>query len=192
MGIGNRQINIKPYSALVSNQDWEYNTGGYYWYGEKDSTLYDTFYGFIEKDYSSINISFSKKYNNNQLQKRPTILAPADNSSIFKVGPQSFAVDLNLENTMEGISIVVLDRDMTGELSTYIPGFSILIRTDLTKNIQDNSKFVITKVQKLDEKLYLVEAEFAVNLFDKNGKLYRLEKGFLSLKTSMNVFNGFL
>jgi hypothetical protein len=192
-GIGNRQINIKPYATLLSNQDWEYNTGGYYWYGEKDSTLYDTFYGFTsEKDYTAIKISFSKKYHNNQLKKSPTMLVPADNSSIFKVGPQSFAVDLNLENTMDGISVVVRDQDLREELSSYIPGFSVVIRTSLTKDIQDNSTFEITKVQKLDDKLYLVEAEFAVNLFDKNGKLYRLEKGFLRLKTSMKVFNGFL
>lgn len=191
-GIGNRQINIKPSITLINDQEWEYNTGGFYWYGEKDSLLYDTFYGFTSEDSKNrINISFSRKYHKNALQKVFPVLAPEDNSEIFKVGVQPFAVDLNLENTMDGISIEVKTQELATQLSSYIPAFSIMIRTDLSKNIQNNSRFEITKVQKLDEKFHLIEGRFEVNLFDGTGKLYRLEKGFFRLKTTMKVYNVF-
>jgi hypothetical protein len=185
-GSGNRQINIKPSMALIDGREWEYQTGGFYWYGEKDSLLYDKFYGFNTKDNTStINISFSRKYHRNVLKEVFPVLAPADNSEIFKVGRQPFAIDLNLENTREGISIEVRSQELGGQLSTYIPAFSILIRTDLDMNIQKNSIFEITKVQKLNESLYLLEGNFDVNLFDRSGKLYRLERGFFRFKASM-------
>lgn len=191
-GIGNRQINIKPSATLIADQNWAYDTGGFYWYGEKDSILYDTFYGFSSKDYhNNIKISFSKKYNKNQLHKSSQLLVPDDNFDVFRIGRQSFAVDLNLENTMAGVSIEFQTNEIATQLSSYIPGFSILVKTSLTKDIQDNSQFEIIKVQKLDDKFYLIEAKFEMNLFDKNGKLYRVENGFLRLNTAMKSFNGF-
>jgi len=192
-GIGNRQINIKPSTTLIKGQEWEYNTGGLYWYGEKDSLLYDTFYGFTSLDMKqSINISFSRKYSRNVLKEVFTLFAPADNSEIFKVGLQPFAVDLNLENTMDGISIEVRTPESGAQLSTYIPAFSIMIRTGLSKDIQNDSRFEITRIEKLDEKFQLIEGKFAVNLFDGAGKLYRLENGFFRLKTAMDGYQAFM
>ncbi|NEU07092.1 hypothetical protein GZH53_02095 [Flavihumibacter sp. R14] len=191
-GIGNRQVNIKPYAALLSDRDWEYETGGFYWYGDKDSTLYDTFYGFhSRKDYDTFQISFSKKFHNNQLRKSySTLFVPADNSDLFKLGEQHFAVDLNLENTMDGIS-VEFHQPFKATMTSYIPGFSILINTNLPKTIQDDSRFEITQVKRLDDKYYLIEAKFTVNLFDENAQPYRLENGFLRIKTGMKVFDPF-
>lgn len=191
VGVGNRQINIKPSMTLINDQDWEYKTGGFYWYGEKDSLLYDTFFNLASSDHQNrIHISFSKKYHRNELPLKVfNVFVPSDNSKIFKAGLQAFAVDLNLENTMDGISIEVSTQDLKGHLSTYMPAFSILIRTDLTKDIQENSRFEITKVQKLNEKLHLLEGRFEVNLFDDTGKLYKLEKGFFRFTVTMKAFN---
>lgn len=191
VGVGNRQINIKPSMTLINDQDWEYHTGGFYWYGEKDSLLYDTFFGLTSSDYHNrINISFSKKYHRNELPLRVfNVFVPSDNSKIFKAGLQPFAVDLNLENTMDGISIEVSIQDLKSQLSTYMPAFSILIRTDLTNDIQKNSRFEITKVQKLNEKLHLLEGRFEVNLFDEAGKMYKLENGFFRFPVTMKAFN---
>ena len=190
-GIGNRQVNVKPSPTLINGQDPEYYTGGIYWYGEKDSTLYDAFYKFrseIEKN--NFQVSFSKKFGNNQLRKSFTFFIPMDNSALFIQGKQSFAVDLNMENTMDGVSI---EANLSGlpELSSYIPGFSILLRTSLDKTIQNNSTFEITKIQKLDDKQMLIEAKFELNLFDKDGKLYRLQKGFLRFKTVTKIVSAF-
>ena len=191
-GIGNRQINVKPSQTLLIGRDFEYHTGNLYWYGEKDSTLYDAFYKFrSEKENNTIQISFSKKLNNSQLSKSFTMFVPADNSALFKQGKQGFAVDLNMENTMDGISVEAGLEGISKQLSSYIPGFSILERTSLGKNIQDNSNFEITKVQKLDDKYMLIEAKFELNLFDDKGKLYRLEKGFLRFKTITTVVSAF-
>jgi hypothetical protein len=56
-------------------------------------------------------------------------------------------------------------------LVTYIPGFSILIRSNLKKDIRDDATFKIEKCEKFDNELYLIEAKFEVNLFDSKGNL---------------------
>jgi len=187
IGIGNRQINIKPSISQISGRNAAYITGGFYWYGEPDSTLYDISYGLVENlKLQSFKISFSKKYKNDQLIKYFSILMPQNNSDILKVGKQKFAVDFKKENTKEGVSLEFRSRDHSGTLSTYIPGFSILVKANLTKNIQDNSTFEIVKVQKVDEIYHMIEAKFSLNLFDENAKLYRLENGFLRFKVKIN------
>ncbi|MDB5121647.1 MAG: hypothetical protein JWN56_2865 [Sphingobacteriales bacterium] len=189
-GAGNRQMNIKPSDTVITGRRWQYETGNFYWYGEKDSTLYSINEGFRAEStqgYASIDIEFNRKYGNNQL-KRNYLLEPMENSLIFNKGKQPFAVDLNLENTMEGVSIEVYNKEAAGLLSTYIPGFSILINTKLPKSIQDDSSFQVTKIQLLENDIYLVEARFEVNLFDEKAKLYKLKNGFLRIKTSMKRY----
>ena len=189
-GMANRQINIKPSDTVITGRRWQYMTGKFYWYGEKDSTLYSISEDFLADStygYTHIDISFNKKYGNNQM-KRNFFLHPIDSSLIFKKGKQPFAVDLNLENTMEGVAIEVHTKEAVGLLSTYIPGFSILINTKLPRTIQDESSFEITKLQLLENGIYLVEARFEVNLFDEKGKAYKLKNGFLRFKTNMKRY----
>lgn len=187
-GIGNQAINIKSSATIVNGGKLAYKTGGYYWYGEKDSTLYSVSYGFESRQLGEhFNILFTKKFKDSQLQRGHQLFAPKDHLDIFKLGKQRFAVDLEKENTMDGISIAFRGADINEELITRIPGFSILVRSSLTKDIQNNSSFEITKVEKLKDSIYLIEAKFEVNLFDENGKLYRLKKGFLRTTTSMTM-----
>ena len=107
------------------------------------------------------------------------------NFDIIKIGKQKFAVDFKKENTTEGVSVEFRSRDHLGTLSTFIPGFSILVKPNLTKNIQDNSTFEIVKIQKVDDIYNMIEAKFSLNLYDENAKLYRLENGFLRFKVKI-------
>ena len=185
-GIGNQAINIKPSSTLNKEGKLAYQTGGYYWYGEKDSTLYSVFYGLKTAQLADrFEILFTKKFKDTQLQSNHPVLVPKDHAGIFKLGKLPFAVDLGKENTMDGISIDLSLSAINEPLGTSIPGFSILVRSGLTKDIQNNSSFEITKVEELKDGLYIIEAKFEVNLFDSNEKLYRLKNGFLRLKTNL-------
>ncbi|MBB6499646.1 hypothetical protein [Pedobacter cryoconitis] len=187
-GIGNQPLNIKSSPTVIEGGKLAYQTGGYYWYGAKDSTLYSVSRGFqSSKGGDDFEILFTKKFNDSQLQGGPVMLTPKDYYNLFKLGKQSFAVDLEKENTMDGISIKFRGNDMKDGLTSNIPGFSILIRSGLKKDIQDNSNFEITRVEKLGDNRYLVEAKFEINLFNNDAKLYRLKEGFLRITTRMTA-----
>jgi hypothetical protein len=131
-GMGNQPINIKPSAKVIKGGKLAYETGGYYWYGEQDSTLYSRFYNFSSKpNGNNFKISFTKKFKDSQLHTGATLLYPESDLDIFKVGKASFAVDLEKENTMDGISIDFYKVDINKVLSTKIPGFSILVRSGL-------------------------------------------------------------
>lgn len=185
-GTGNQPINITPSSTVIKGGKLAYETGGYYWYGAKDSTLYSVSRIIASSQNGDFfKILFTKKFNDSQLQSNNLMLTPKDYYDIFKLGKQSFAADLEKENTMDGISISFLGNDMKENVSTNIPGFSILVRSGLKKDIQNNSNFEITKIEKLKDNYYLIEAKFEVNLFDINEKLYRLKGGFLRMSINM-------
>lgn len=186
-GNGNQQINIKPSPIAIKGRRPAYETGGYYFYGEIDSTLYSVHYELRSEQLTdNFNINFTKKFENSQLNQGLLLLAPTDHLGIFKTGKLSFAVDLEKENTMDGVAIDFKGSGIPEQLSTCIPGFSILVRSSLTKDIQNNSNFEITKVKNLNDGLYLIEAKFAVNLYGESEKLYKLENGFLRMKVHMN------
>ncbi len=184
-GWANRQVNIKRSDTLITGRKAEYMIGGFYWYGEKDSTLYSISAGFV--DDAPIKISFHKKFGNNEM-KGNNFLYPSGSSLIFNKGEQPFAVDLNLENTMEGVSIEVYTKELKDLLSTYIPGFSRLTDSKLPRASQEESSFEVTKLQLLENGIYLVEARFEANLFDDQAKMYKLKNGFLRLKTYMKRY----
>ena len=184
VGFGNRQVNIKQSPVIIADRKPAYTTGGYYWYGEKDSTLYSAFFKLdANKQQGDLQVSFSKKFRNNELIVAQQFLTIKDYLSLLKLGKQAFSVDLGKENSMDGIAIDLNSSDFAENLSTTIPGFSILVRSNLGKNIQDNSLFEITKITKLKENQYLIEANFEVNLYDKNEQLYRAKNGFLRITT---------
>ncbi|WP_158826346.1 hypothetical protein [Mucilaginibacter lacusdianchii] len=177
-GVGNQPVNIKKSASVIEGGKLAYETGGYHWYGVPDSTLYSVSYGFMLKETSKrLSIYFNKKYNDKELQKEGLLLKPKSNLEIFKVGNIPFAVDLDKENTMDGVAI---DFD---NLTTKIPGATILVRSSLSTSIQNNSSFQITKVEKLKDSIYLIEAKFEANLYDENAQLYRLKNGFMRIRT---------
>jgi hypothetical protein len=172
-------VNIKKSSSLITGGKLAYQTGNYYWYGVQDSTLYSVFYNFSAKQTGEeLRIYFTKKYNDNELQKVGALMLPKSNLEVFKVGNMPFAVDLEKENTMDGVAIDFKN------LTTKIPGSSILVRSTLSTNIQNNSSFQITKVEKGKDGLYIIEAKFEANLYNDKDQPYRLKNGFMRIKTS--------
>jgi hypothetical protein len=183
-GIGNQQVNIKPSQNKLIGRESAYETGNLFWYGDKDSTLYHINYGFISsQDVSNtFEIFFNKKFNNKELFLDNSILIPTDNLDLYKVGKKEFAIDLNLQNTTDGISIKFYSKDLKQTLISTIPGFSILDNSNLSKTIQDDSNFEITK---FDKENRIIEANFNLNLFDKSGKLHRAINGFARFKVAL-------
>ena len=181
-GVGNRQFNLKPSSTPIEGLKVARTSGGYYWYGPKDSILCDYLAGFSMRAHDgNIKFSFSKKYKIDQLKKDVFLWVPENITDILKEGKHSFATDFNTEITLDGVAIEAYLKGIDGTLTSYIPGNSILTPTNLTKEVQNNSVFEITKLQKTDTGNYIVEAKFELNLFDKNERLYRLENGFFRM-----------
>lgn len=185
-GVGNKQINIQPFSNEIAGRDYAYSTGGYWWYGERDSLLFEQLFRFRDDEFLNISLGFSKKYHKSDLVEKSNYMAPKDYEPLFEVGETSFATDYNMENTREGVSIEVSSPQ--GELTSYIPGFSILIRSDLTNDLQDNSTFEIIKVENIKQDKYLVEARFEANVYASDERVYRIKNGFVRFKTRLERF----
>ncbi|MFD0748852.1 hypothetical protein ACFQZS_01780 [Mucilaginibacter calamicampi] len=182
-GSGNYAINIKRSEVKIPGGKLASETGNAYWYGVPDSTLYAASYTLNSNPYGDqFQIAFTKKFKDSDLVRKGTLLYLQNHGQLFKTGETGFAADLDKENTMEGVAIELYDRKLNSSLISKIPGFSIIVRSNLKKDIQNNSHFVVTKVEKTKEGQYLIEAKFDLNLFDENGKLYKLENGFLRLK----------
>ncbi len=191
-GISNRAIDVKPSPTKIPGGKLAEETGGFYWYGVPDSTLYSVFYGFPSVvSGNELDVSFTKRYKDGVLTRQGALLVADNHLDIIKKGKQSFAVDYDKENTMDGIVIELYKQGKF--LTTAIPGSSILVRSNLKNDIQNNSSFEITKVEQIQDDRYVVEARFDVNLFDEDAKLYRAANGFLRFTTNMNpTKNGFI
>jgi hypothetical protein len=189
-GIGNTQINLKAFDDSIPGRQAASMTAGKYYYGEKDSTLYSAMFKMVSSSTftSSAEILFTKKYGTNELRPGFVVLVPTDQSQVFKVGKQSFATDFRKENTQEGI---VMDLYINGQaLSTTVPGFSIALQSHM-KDIQKNSSFEITKVEKVEGDIFRFEAKFTLNVYNTEARLYRVENGYLRKTFSMSHNLGF-
>jgi len=188
-GVGNRQVNIKSYSDSIPDRSPAYITGGLWWYGEKDSVIFDQSYSFRHDNFSKIEITFGKKYHINELDKEsPTVGIPLKKETILKEGKGTFATDYGLENTTDGF-VMEIHPLSTGEtFTTYIPAFSPLIRSSLTNDLQDNSTFEITKIERITDDIYLVEAKFEVNVYTEKEKQSRITDGFVRFTTRLHNF----
>jgi len=185
-GIGNRQINLKPFNDKIPGREAAAITAGKHYYGEIDSTLYCSYFGMTSNtgDRSSAEIIFTKKFRLSEVRPFSINFIPTDQSQVIKVGKQSFATDFSKENTQDGI---VLDLNINGNsLSSTVPGFSIALQSHM-KDIQKNSSFEITKVEKVAGDIYMLEAKFTMNVFDEEEKLYRVENGYLRKRFDMSL-----
>lgn len=190
-GVGNTQINLKPYNDVIPGREPAVITGGKYFYGEKDSILYFSNFELASQNGggSKAELFFTRKFAKKDLQPDFHVMYPKDQSEVIKVGKQSFAEDFEKENTQDGI---VLKLSILGKsLTSSVPGFSILKQSHM-KNIQQNSIFEITKVEKVRDDVFVLEAKFTMNVFDDQLKLYRLENGYLRKLFFMSHNLGFI
>lgn len=185
-GFANKQTNIKPYTNVINSREAAYITGGYWWYGEKDSLLFEQTFSFKSPEFSNISLGVSQKYATKELLQKSNLLIPDTNDTAFKVGPQAFAIDNNLENSTYGISLTLSHLQQGKSLTTSIPAFSILLRSDLDKNLQDDAYFEIISIDSLQNNILQVEARFEANMYTEEGKSHRLTDGYVRFKTKLN------
>jgi hypothetical protein len=182
-GAANYPVNIKKSLVKIADRKLAYETGGYYWYGAPDSTLYAAKCILYSNTLGDFELSFTKKFKDSELVRYMTLLYPQSHEQLFKTGEFGFAVDLGKANTTEGVVLEFYESNLNSLLSSNIPGDS-KEGSDAKKGIQHDSSFNVTKVEKTKEGMYIIEARFELNLFDKNGHLYRLKDGFLKVLTA--------
>ncbi|ERJ60631.1 hypothetical protein [Sphingobacterium paucimobilis] len=185
-GFANKQTNIKPYSNVLKNREAAYITGGYWWYGEKDSLLFEHTFSFEAPELSNISFATSQKFAIEDLTQTSNLLIPMIDDTTFHVGAKPFAIDRDLENTTYGVSIEVSPLQPVKRLSTSLPGSSIILRSKIDKDLQDDSYFQIISIDSLQDNALRIEARFEANIYDDRGTAYRLKDGFVRFKTKLN------
>ena len=181
-GSANYPANIKMSSVKIPEKKLAYQNGQYYWYGVPDSTLYAAKCALYSNDLGPFNLSFTKKFKDSELVSHRGLLYPQNHEQVFKTGEFGFASDLEAENTMEGVALDFFENNRDNLVTSNLPGFPKEGSGD-KKDIQKNSSFYITKVEKTKEGMYIIEARFELNMFDKNEKSYRVKDGFLKVLT---------
>ncbi|MDR2282737.1 MAG: hypothetical protein LBE37_05980 [Sphingobacterium sp.] len=184
-GFANKQTNIKPYADRMSARVPAYITGGHWWYGEKDSLLFEQTFSFKSPEFTNITIGVSQKYASADLIKKDNLLVPYKNDTTFLVGPKDFATDNNLENKTHGVSLELTPILTTERLTTSIPALSILVRSQLDNHLQDDSYFHIINIDTLANDALRVEARFEANVYAEDGTAYRIKDGFVRFKTKL-------
>lgn len=185
-GFANKQSNIKPYADILNNRDAAYVIGGYWWYGEKDSLLFEHTYSFEVPGLSNISFGISQKFATDDLTQINDLFVPITDDTTFRVGAKSFAIDRDLENTTYGVSLELAPLKHIKRWSTSAPASSVVLRSKLNKNIQDDSYFQIVNIDSLADNSVRIEAHFEANIYDEMGSTYRLKDGFLRFKTKLN------
>ncbi|MBC8051653.1 MAG: hypothetical protein H7Y13_01170 [Sphingobacteriaceae bacterium] len=97
-------------------------------------------------------------------------------------------LDFENQNTKDGVVVEAYLPGISDKLVSYIPGHAIIDQLSLPKSIHDDSKFEIIKIEKLDDHIHLIEARFDINLYHKDGRLFRIKNGFVRVRTDMKVF----
>lgn len=185
-GFSNKQVNIKPHAAVLENREAAYSLGGYWWYGEKDSLIFEQTFTFRFEDYSSVTLAVNKKYHSSDLLQKADIKAPKNINATFGVGPLNFATDNNRENTKDGISLEYYPQDTRKVLTSFVPTLSVLNHSSLNNKLQDNSYFEIIRLDTLSSQTLLVEARFELNVYSNEEQAYRIKDGFVRFKTKLN------
>lgn len=148
--------------------------------GDKDSVMYVRTFYIHDSDYDNqIKVSFAKKYRNYADNGTLLTFVPQNELDVFGVGKHPYAVDLEKENTQNGIVIEILSNRK--HLKTNGPDL-FGVPTLINKDAQKGSTFEVTKLTKLEADVYLLEAKFSATLFDDEEKPKKMENGYLRLR----------
>lgn len=173
-GLINAKTNVKL-DSLVKQKE--------YISGDQDSVMFGRFFKFTDGNRNGITLSFVKKYNKNQAQpasNQTSLFMPLNKLDLFSVGERKFALDFSRNNSQNGV-VFELSRDNYG-LQTN--GYSSLVYHALLKpELQKQSKFEITNLQKLKSGKYLLEAKFNASVYRGDGtNIKKIESGFMRVK----------
>jgi hypothetical protein len=141
------------------------------WYGTTDSIYFSAEQGFkIDGNYSFV-ISFSQGFHKSEM-KSPYQFYPNDIRNMLKKGKQTFASDFQSTNFKNGVALEIGSLGRTGK-----PEYDF--KQSIADFPQDDSIFEITNTEKIDEKKYLVEAKFELNLYGKDRAKTRVNNGYI-------------
>jgi hypothetical protein len=150
--------------------------------GDKDSVMFGVGFLFGDGDRNKIEISLLKKYNKNQAQpqtNQTSSFVPKDKLDLFSVGERKFAMDFSRNNSQNGV-VFELFGDNYGLQTNGYP--SLAYHALLKPELQSQSKFEITNLQKLKSGRYLLEAIFNASVYRGDGtNIKRIENGYLRL-----------
>lgn len=180
-GMGNLETNVQFIPEKKADQEGKSQS---YWTSAKDSLQYfRSFHFIIGQDRSSLELNFIKNYKKTELIRRNGhVYIPNDFTALFSTGMRNYATDFQKEGKLEGIAMAFSNSSVSSlPLQSYSP-FFLSDKSSVGALDQKNSSFVITKLEKLKEDYYLLEATFEANVYDKEAKPVRIEKGFLRLK----------
>lgn len=122
---------------------------------------------------------FAKKYRNYAENGTLSTFVPQNELDVFGVGKYPYAVDLEKENTQNGIVIEILSNKQF--LKTNGPDL-FGVPTLINKDAQKGSTFEVTKLTNIESDVYLLEAKFSATLFDHEEKPKKVENGYLRLR----------
>jgi hypothetical protein len=151
-----------------------------------DTLYYSNIYRLIPANFlsgGSIEISFIKHYHRNQLSVlRTGISGPVSELELYNNVDYKYALDFKRHNLMEGIALDVrfFNAGKSETLCSYIHQ-SWKTPTNISYTAQANSGFNITKMEKLKDGGYILEATFSAVVFDRNEIAKKLENGYLRL-----------
>lgn len=151
---------------------------------DADTSLYYVGFSILKlddgdkKDGGSLNVTFIKKYGNNQLTKTWPIgiLGPVSEKELYAKGEYNYAVDYKKFNYQSGVAMRVVARadGLVESLFTYMDAPAITPGP----HSQNNSKFEITQVLPHPKGGHLLEAKFTATVFNNLGQAKRLEDGY--------------
>ncbi|MGM9479234.1 hypothetical protein ACS5PU_22625 [Pedobacter sp. GSP4] len=172
-GVLNGQAN-KKLDSVVKNVE--------YISDDKNTVMFGRFYTLSNDNRNGITITFLKKYNKSLTSPTPSaiLFEPIDKLDLFSTGERKFAMDFTRNNSQNGIALELIGSDYG--LQTY--GYSSLVYHPLLDpELQKQSKFEITSLQKLKSGKYLVEAKFNASVYRGDGThIKKIENGYLRLR----------
>ena len=98
---------------------------------------------------------------------------------MFSVGERKFAMDFSRNNSQNGVVFELLGDNYGLQTNGYS---SLVYHAPLNPELQRQSKFEVTNLQKLKSGKYLLEAKFNASVYRGDGtNIKKIENGYLRL-----------
>lgn len=149
---------------------------------DKDSVMFGVGFLFEDEERNGIEISLLKKYNKNQAQSQTNqaiLFVPKNKLDLFSVGERKFAMDFSRNNSQDGVVFELFGDNYGLQTNGYS---SLAFHAPLKPELQNQSKFEVTNLQKLKSGKYLLEAKFNASVYRGDGSnIKKIERGYLRL-----------
>jgi hypothetical protein len=171
-GRGNRDANRKLDSISKDAQR--------HFSADPDTVLFNTQI-YVAGNHSQMRIYFFKKFASTDLFLNDGINpgltpSPKDVNQLYQPGIYGFPLDFNGLNAHNGVAIEVTTDEYLTSYDQSFAGYP----TTINSNAQDKAVFKIISIKK-ERGGYLIEANFRLTLFEKDGTPHKVTNGYLRL-----------